>query len=77
MPAKKKPSKFLQFAKTNPDTNALIEYIIAESLIKSVKFNGVDCVDVYISSKDMFSITKDAKEVFERLKIELSPSKIN
>ena len=77
MPAKKKPSKYYLFTQTKPDTKAVLEYIIAESLIQFVKFNGVNCVEIFLRGGDKISITKDAKTIFERLREELSPAKIN
>ncbi len=77
MPAKKKSSKYYLFTQTKPDTKAVLEYIIAESLIQFVKFNGVNCVEIFLKGGDKISIIKDSKVIFERLKDELSPAKIN
>jgi hypothetical protein len=78
MPTKKKPSKFLEFTRTDPDNHQLIEFIIAEDLIQMVRYNGINCVEIKIKGeKKPYSIIKDAKNCYERLKDAISPTKIN
>lgn len=76
MPAKKNPTKFFLFTRTDPDTNKIIEFIVAENLIQVVKFNGINSVEIFLKGGDKLNYVEDARSIFERLKQELAPSKI-
>jgi hypothetical protein len=73
----KRPTKFSLFLQKKPETEDVIEYIIAENLIQSVKFNGVNCVEIFIRGGVKLSYTRDASTIFQKLKTELAPTKIN